>query len=100
MARRESLKVNLQQKHQQVLAVNKIQRTIILALISSIIVTNSFIIFTQGEDRVFFSDWTINITAAVALAFAVITLYRQKLDGLYGKTYASLTIGLGFMVYC
>ena len=53
MARRESLKVNVQQKHQQVLAVNKEQRTIILALIGSKIVTNSFIIFTEGEDRVF-----------------------------------------------
>ena len=26
---------------------------------------------------------------------AVITVYRQKLDGLYGKTYGSLAIGLG-----
>jgi TRAP-type C4-dicarboxylate transport system permease small subunit len=95
MARRESLKVNLQQKHQQVLAVNKAQRTIIFALIGSIIIVNSFIIFTQGEDRVFASNWTANVTAAIALALAVITLYRQKLDGLYGKTYASLAIGLG-----
>jgi hypothetical protein len=29
------------------------------------------------------------------LVLAVITVYRQKLDGLYGKTYASLAIGLG-----
>ena len=31
----------------------------------------------------------------MALALAVITVNRQKLDGLYGKTYASLAIGLG-----
>ena len=66
-----------------------------MALIGSIIVANSFIILSQGKDRVFFSNWTINITAAIALALAVITVYRQKLDGLYGKTYASLAIGLG-----
>jgi TRAP-type C4-dicarboxylate transport system permease small subunit len=66
-----------------------------LALIGSIIVANSFIILIQGKDRVFFSNWTINVTAAIALALAVITVYRQKLDGLYGKTYASLAIGLG-----
>jgi TRAP-type C4-dicarboxylate transport system permease small subunit len=66
-----------------------------LALIGSIIVANSFIIFSQGKDRVFFSNWTINVTAAIALVLAIITVYRQKLDGLYGKTYASLAIGLG-----
>jgi hypothetical protein len=66
-----------------------------LALIGSIIVANSFIVLSQGKDRVFFSNWTINVTAAIALALAVITIYRQKLDGLYGKTYASLAIGLG-----
>lgn len=84
---------NLQQKHQQALALNRVRRNLILALIGSIVVVNSFIIFTQGEDRVFYSNWTINITAAVV--FAVITAYRQKLDGLYGKTYASLAVGLG-----
>jgi TRAP-type C4-dicarboxylate transport system permease small subunit len=87
--------MNLQQKHQKTQLFNKVQRNIIIALIGSIIVANSFIILTQGEERVFFSNWTINITAAVAFAFAVITVCRQKLDGLYGKTYASLAIGLG-----
>jgi hypothetical protein len=95
MASGASLKMDLQQKHQKAQLFNKVQRNIIIALISSIIVVNSFIILTQGEERVFFSNWTINITAAVAFAFGVITVYRQKLDGLFGKTYASLAIGLG-----
>jgi TRAP-type C4-dicarboxylate transport system permease small subunit len=95
MASGESLKKNLQHKHQKTQLFNKLQRNIIIALIGAIIVANSFIILAQGEERVFFSNWTINITAGVAFAFAVITVYRQKLDGLFGKTYASLTIGLG-----
>jgi hypothetical protein len=71
------------------------QETVIIALIGTIILTNSCIIFTQGEDRLFYSNWTINITSAVAFAFAVIAAYRQKAQELHGKAYASLAIGLG-----
>jgi hypothetical protein len=71
------------------------QQAVIITLVGSIILTNSFIIFTQGEDRLFYSNWTINITAAVAFAFAIMAAYRQKAQGLQGKAYASLAIGLG-----
>lgn len=61
------------------------QQAVIITLVSSIIFTNSFIIFTQGENRLFYSNWTINITAAVAFAFAIIAAYRQKAEEPYGK---------------
>jgi hypothetical protein len=80
---------------QQPLSVIKsTRRNLIIVLIGSIIVANSFIVLSSGEDRVFFSNWTINITAAIALGSALIIVYRQKLDGLYGKAFASLAVGL------
>jgi hypothetical protein len=71
------------------------QQAVIITLVGSIILTNLLIIFTQGENRLFYSNWTINITAAVAFVFAIIAAYRQKAEEPYGKTYASLAIGLG-----
>ena len=71
------------------------RRNLILLLISCIVIVNCFIVLSTGENRVFFSNWTINVASAIALGYALITVYRQKLDGLYGKTFASLAIGLG-----
>lgn len=71
------------------------QQAVIITLVGSVILTNLLIVFTQGENRLFYSNWTINITAAVAFAFAIIAAYRQKAEEPYGKTYASLAIGLG-----
>ena len=81
-------------KSQEGLNSTRFYRNLIILLIGSIIVTNSFIIFSNNDGRVFFIDITINITAAIALGLALITVYRQKTDGLYGKTYASLALGL------
>jgi diguanylate cyclase len=69
-------------------------RNIILVLIGSIIVANSLIVFSSGKNQVFFSDCVVNVTSAIALGLVLITVYRQKLDGLYGKAFASLAIGL------
>ncbi len=40
------------------------------------------------------SDLSINAAAAAALFFALLILYRQKLGGLHGKTYAAFAVGL------
>lgn len=71
------------------------QQAVIITVVGCIILTNLLIIFTQEENRLFYSNWTINITAAVAFAFAIIAAYRQKAEEPYGKTYASLDTGLG-----
>jgi hypothetical protein len=62
---------------------------------ASAVAINQPLVLTQGEERVFYNNVAVNVTAAIAVAFAAVTIYRQKLDGLYGKTYLSLTIGLG-----
>jgi hypothetical protein len=81
-------------RQQSTSVIKSMRRNLTFVLIGSIIVANSVIVFSSGENQVFFSNWTINVTSAIALGFALITVYRQKLDGLYGKTFASLAIGL------
>jgi hypothetical protein len=87
--------IQQQRKQQSPILLHKVQRNLILILISSATAVNLPLILTQGEERVFYNNVTVNVTAAIAVAFAAVTIYRQKLDGLYGRTYLSLTIGLG-----
>jgi branched-chain amino acid transport system substrate-binding protein len=91
------LKDNIEQQEKRRLPIllHRIRRNFILILIGSTVAINQPLVLTQGEERVFYNNVTVNVTAAIAVAFAAVTIYRQKLDGLYGKTYLSLTIGLG-----
>jgi hypothetical protein len=91
------LKDNIEQqvKQSSPIILNRVRRNLILILIGSAVTINQPLVLTQGEERVFYNNVTVNVTAAIAVAFAAVTIYRQKLDGLYGKTYLSLTIGLG-----
>ena len=91
------MKDNIEQqvRRRSPILLHRIRRNLILALIGSAVAVNLPLVLTQGEERVFYNNVTLNVTAAIALAFAAITICRQKLDGLYGRTYASLTIGLG-----
>ena len=87
--------IEQQEKRRRPILPQKIRRNLILILIGSAVAINQPLVLTQGEERVFYNNVTVNVTAAIAVAFAAVTIYRQKLDGLYGKTYLSLTIGLG-----
>jgi hypothetical protein len=72
-----------------------VRRNLVLTLVASIVVANAFIIFPDEESsRPFFSNWTINAAAAVALGMSLIVTWRQKLDGLHGRTYAAFAAGL------
>jgi hypothetical protein len=71
-----------------------VRKRLILTLVISIAVANSFIIFPDSENRSLFSNWTINAAVAVALGISILVVWRQKLDGLNGRTYAAFSIGL------
>jgi hypothetical protein len=43
---------------------------------------------------VFYSNWIIVVNASIAVSLAVYAVYRQKLNGLHGKTHAAIAIGL------
>lgn len=70
------------------------RRSLVLTLIISTTVTNSLIVFPEGEGRSFFSNWTINASAAAALGLALVVTWRQKFDGLHGRTYTAFAAGL------
>jgi hypothetical protein len=71
-----------------------VRRNLALTLVASLAVTNAFIILPDEESKPFFSNWTINAAAAVALGMVIIVIWSQKLDGLHGRTYAAFAIGL------
>src|ERR687890_723112 len=53
----------------------------IVALITSIVITNSFIIFSPDEDsRFYFSGLTSSFTVAVGLVISIVMVYRYKIS--------------------
>ena len=46
-------------------------KLIIALLVASIVIVNAFVIFTEGSYRVFFFNWTINLTSGIALAITI-----------------------------
>jgi hypothetical protein len=53
--------------------VNEPWRTILI-LVGAVIVSNSFVIFSNQDSRDFFTNWTINAAAAAALSFSILTV--------------------------
>ena len=72
-----------------------VRKKLILTLIVSVAVANSLIIFPDSESRPLFSNVTINAAVAVAFGLSLLVVWRQKLDGLNGRTYAAFAAGLG-----
>jgi|SRR5581483_5865188 len=68
-----------------------VRRNLVISLIASAAITNSFIIF-PGNNRAVVSNGVISAAAAAALAMALLVTWRQKLDGLHDRTYAAFTI--------
>ena len=69
-------------------------RILFLGLIVSIVALDSVIYFSEIEDKRFSSELIITITAAAAAFLALLLVYRQKLGGLFGKSWVSFAIGL------
>ena len=69
----------------------------ILILVGSIIVSNSFIVFSNQDSRDFFTNWSINTAAAAALSMSiltVITAYKRRIDKFFVYTHIIFTVGL------
>jgi hypothetical protein len=74
-----------------------LNRNLLVLSITSVIAISCTIFFssTEEEYRIYLLDIIEPLAAAIALCISLIVVYRQKLDGLFGKAYASLAIGLG-----
>ena len=71
-----------------------VRRNLIIVLIASISVSSSLVIFSNTEAKTLLSDIIEPLATLTAVGLASLVVYRQKLDGLIGKVYASLAIGL------
>jgi hypothetical protein len=74
-----------------------LNRNLILLSIASTIAISCTIFFssTEEEGRIYIGDIIEPLSAASALCISLIVVYRQKLDGLFGRVYVSLAVGLG-----
>jgi hypothetical protein len=67
-------------------------------LIAAVAISFALITLALYEDKhllLVFTDLSINAAAAASLALSIVIVYRQKLSGLHGKTYAAFAMGLG-----
>ncbi|MGI0029558.1 MAG: hypothetical protein ACREAQ_07605 [Nitrososphaera sp.] len=70
---------------------------VIIAIISTLVALYALLTIILNEDKyslLVFSDLSINAAAAGALILSSLIVYRQKLGGLHGKTYAAFAAGL------
>jgi hypothetical protein len=69
----------------------------ILILVGAIIVSSSFIVFSNQDSRDFFTNWSIITAASAALSLsiiAVITAYKRRIDRFFVYAQIIFTIGL------
>ncbi len=72
-----------------------LNKILILLSIASTIIVGCTVFFTSAEEeyRIYLLDIIEPFAAAIALCISLIVVYRQKLDGLFGKSYVSLAAG-------
>jgi hypothetical protein len=77
--------------------VKRLLRNIILLIVGIALAfgLTDLVIFEDKPLFLVFSDFSINAAAGSALVLSIAIVYRQKLGGLHGKTYAAFAIGLG-----
>jgi hypothetical protein len=67
---------------------------IVIAGISLAFGLTTLAIFDDKIALLYFADLSINIVAGAALLLAALIVWKQKLGGLHGKTYAAFAVGL------
>jgi hypothetical protein len=66
----------------------------ISAIIVAVIVANSIIIFSDSHNKPSSTFLILNITAAIASGFGIIAVYLHGLQGVHGRSYLFLTLGI------
>jgi hypothetical protein len=70
------------------------RRNFVMALALAVIAINSYSFFFQDQaTREFFGDMARPASSGAAAVAAILVVYRQKIAGLFGKAYASLSVG-------
>ena len=75
--------------------MKKAQRNMIVGLIVAILAVNSIILLSpDAESKNYFGNILRPVLAAVATVFAITVVVRQKVSGVFGRSYATLAAGL------
>lgn len=82
-------------EQQAYLEIKKQRKNLIIGLIATITVLNSFVFLTAGSDIEYFvTDLSRIGTIGSAVVLSLIVVRRQGVTGLFGKAYAALAAGL------
>jgi hypothetical protein len=77
------------------LAIKKAKINLIIGFIAVTLAVNSIILLSGDvESQNYFGNILRPIVAAIASGFALTVLYRQKVSGIFGRSYAFLAAGL------
>jgi hypothetical protein len=71
----------------------RVRNKLVLTVAASVSAAGILIVFS-GDNRVFFTNWTVNAAALAAFALSIIVTFRQGMSGLFGRAHAALAIGL------
>ena len=82
------------QSQKQYFDTKSVRNNIIRVLIGSIGFVSVLIILSPDDKKVLICDIVEPLAAAIAVGLSVLVMYRQKTDGLMGKTYTFLAAGL------
>ena len=63
-------------------------------MIMAIIIANVIVIYSEEHGKHSISLWILNITAATASILGIIAIYRYGIQGLHGKSYLFLALGI------
>ena len=86
------------QPKKQYFDTKSVRNSIICVLIGSIGFTSVLIILSPDDKKVILSDIIEPLAAAIAVGFSLLVIYRQKTDGLMGKAYTFLGVGLALFL--
>ena len=83
----------IKKQSQKLFDTKSVRNNIICILIASIVFTSVLIILSPDDKKVILCD-IIEPLAAAMVGLSVLVIYRQKTDGLMGKAYTFLGVGL------
>jgi len=82
-------------EQQAYLTIAKERRNLIIALVISVIGIDGLVFFTAGSEmELIVSDLSRIVAVGSAVAVSLVVIARQKVSGLFGRTYIALAIGL------
>jgi hypothetical protein len=80
---------------QQPFSLKKQRKTVVIGLVAAIAIANFILLAAPSiEEQNLYGNIIRPITACASMAFGIIVVYRQGVDGIFGRAFASLAAGV------